>query len=45
MIQFDDMREMERRASVHCEDGLLDIGIGVGLLLLGFAMFARPSSC
>ena len=38
MIQFDDMREMERRASIYCGDGLLDIGLGVGLFLLGFAM-------
>lgn len=38
MIQFDDMREMERRASIHCGDGFLDIGLGVGLFLLGFAM-------
>lgn len=38
MIQFDDMREMERRASMYHGDGLLDIGIGIGLLILGFAM-------
>jgi hypothetical protein len=38
MIQFDDVREMERRASVCYGDGLLDIGIGFGLLFLGFVM-------
>jgi MFS family permease len=38
MIQFDDTKEMERRASVCYGDGLLDIGIGLGLLFLGFVM-------
>jgi len=38
MIQFDDTKEMERRASMHYGDGLLDIGIGIGLVILGFAM-------
>ena len=38
MIQFDDMREMERRASMFYGDGLLDIGIGIGLVILGFGM-------
>jgi MFS family permease len=38
MIQFDDVKEMERRASVCYGDGLLDIGIGLGLLFLGFVM-------
>ncbi|RJR26450.1 MAG: hypothetical protein C4574_07245 [Candidatus Latescibacterota bacterium] len=36
MIQFDDRREREQRASLCFEDGLLDVGIGVGLLILGF---------
>jgi len=38
MIAFDDTREMARRASMYYGDGLLDIGIGVGLLFIGFAM-------
>jgi peptidoglycan/LPS O-acetylase OafA/YrhL len=38
MIAFDDAREMGRRATVCYGDGLLDIGIGLGLLLIGFAM-------
>jgi hypothetical protein len=38
MIAFDDAREMERRAKVCCADGLLDIGIGLGLLVAGFAL-------
>jgi hypothetical protein len=38
MIVFDDTREMERRASMCYADGLLDIGIGIGLLILGFGM-------
>ena len=38
MIAFDDAREMERRASAFYGDGLLDIGIGLGLLFIGFAM-------
>ena len=38
MIAFDDAREMERRALVEYRDGLLDIGIGLGLLFIGFAM-------
>jgi hypothetical protein len=38
MIQFDDAREMVRRASVCYEDGLFDIGIGIGLLFLGLVM-------
>jgi len=36
MIQFDDRREREQRASLCFEDGLLDVGLGVGLLILGF---------
>ena len=36
MIQFDDRREREQRASLCFGDGLLDVGIGVGLLILGF---------
>jgi len=35
MIAFDEAREMERRASFCYADGLLDIGIGLGLLFLG----------
>ena len=38
MIAFDDAREMRRRASMCYGDGLLDIGIGIGLLFVGFAM-------
>lgn len=38
MIAFDDAREMERRASMYYGDGLLDIGIGIGLFFAGFAM-------
>ncbi len=38
MIAFDDTREMWRRASMYYGDGLLDIGIGIGLLFIGFAM-------
>jgi hypothetical protein len=38
MIQFDDAAEMERRAAMYYGDGLLDIGIGIGLLVLGFGM-------
>jgi hypothetical protein len=38
MIQFDDAAEMERRASMYFGDGLLDIGIGIGLFVLGFGM-------
>lgn len=38
MIQFDDTAEMERRATMYYGDGLLDIGIGIGLLVLGFGM-------
>ena len=38
MIQFDDAREMERRASLCYGDGLLDIGIGIGLLMLGLGI-------
>jgi hypothetical protein len=38
MIAFDDAREMGRRASMYYGDGLLDIGIGIGLLFMGFAM-------
>jgi hypothetical protein len=38
MMTFDDAREMERRASMYYGDGLLDIGIGIGLLFIGFAM-------
>lgn len=38
MIAFDDAREMERRASMYYGDGLLDIGIGIGLVFIGFAM-------
>jgi hypothetical protein len=38
MIAFDDTREMGRRASMYYGDGLLDIGIGIGLLFVGFAM-------
>jgi len=38
MIAFDDTREMGRRASMYYGDGLLDIGIGIGLLFIGFAM-------
>ncbi|MCX5754443.1 MAG: hypothetical protein NTW97_12530 [Candidatus Krumholzibacteria bacterium] len=38
MIAFDDAREMQRRASMYYGDGLLDIGIGIGLLFIGFAM-------
>jgi hypothetical protein len=38
MIAFDDAREMRRRASMYYGDGLLDIGIGIGLLFVGFAM-------
>jgi hypothetical protein len=38
MIAFDDTREMARRASMYYGDGLLDIGIGLGLLFIGFAM-------
>jgi hypothetical protein len=38
MIQFDDAREMERRSSLYYGDGLLDIGIGIGLIILGFGM-------
>jgi hypothetical protein len=38
MIAFDDTKEMERRASTYYGDGLLDIGIGIGLLILGFGM-------
>jgi hypothetical protein len=38
MIAFDDAREMERRASMYYGDGILDIGIGIGLLFAGFAM-------
>lgn len=36
MIQFDDRKERERRASLCFEDGLLDVGIGAGLIILGF---------
>ncbi len=36
MIRFDDRKEREQRASLCFADGLLDIGIGVGLLALGF---------
>lgn len=38
MIAFDDAREMKRRASTCYGDGLLDIGFGLGLFLIGFAM-------
>jgi hypothetical protein len=38
MIAFDDTREMQRRASMYYGDGLLEIGIGIGLLFIGFAM-------
>jgi hypothetical protein len=38
MIAFDDTREMERRAAACCEDGLFDIGMGLGLLFAGIAM-------
>jgi hypothetical protein len=38
MIAFDDAREMQRRASMYYGDGLLEIGIGIGLLFIGFAM-------
>ncbi len=38
MIAFDDVREMERRAAACYEDGLFDIGMGLGLLFVGFAM-------
>jgi peptidoglycan/LPS O-acetylase OafA/YrhL len=38
MIQFDDRREREQRASLCFADGLLDLGIGIGLLALGFLM-------
>lgn len=38
MIAFDDAREMRRRASMYYGDGLLDIGIGIGLLFAGFSM-------
>lgn len=37
MIQFDDRKEREQRASLCGADGLIDTGIGIGLLLLGFA--------
>ena len=37
MIQFDDRKEREQRASLCGADGLIDTGIGVGLLILGFA--------
>ncbi len=37
MIQFDDRKEREQRASLCGADGLIDTGIGVGLVLLGFA--------
>lgn len=35
MIQFDDTKEREQRADLCYADGLLDIGIGVGLFSLG----------
>jgi amino acid transporter len=38
MIAFDDAREMERRAKVCCGDGLLDIGVGLGLIVAGFSL-------
>ncbi len=38
MIAFDDTREMERRAAACYGDGLFDIGMGLGLLFIGFAM-------
>jgi hypothetical protein len=38
MIAFDDAREMERRAAACYGDGLFDIGMGLGLLFVGFAM-------
>jgi hypothetical protein len=38
MIAFDDAREMERRAAACYGDGLFDIGMGLGLLFIGFAM-------
>ncbi len=38
MIVFDDAREMERRASMCYTDGLLDIVLGIGLLILGLGL-------
>jgi hypothetical protein len=38
MIAFDDAREMNRRAAACYGDGLFDIGMGLGLLCIGFAM-------